>query len=159
MPWWWMWMLLLLGASDAEPLFKNVPFCKTHFGSQALYFDWFITQPPLRGLKPNAVLSSWSRHKNEDKNKVRWTRQGPCGEQKGQPQQPTFCLIFISASFADHICNEKGIGFTVTRLSLLSCTLRPTKTNSEYEIDSSGKTVVSSQGKGRGIFFKAELLL
>jgi len=47
----------------------------------------------------------------------------------------------------------------VVRLDLLRYTLWPTKGNSKDKIDSSGKIVVSSQGKEVGILFKPELLL
>jgi len=68
-------------------------------------------------------------------------------------------LIFIDVSFGDHICREKGTEFMVVRLDLLRYTLWPTKGNSKDKIDSSGKIVVSSQGKEVGILFKPELLL
>lgn len=50
-------MVMNVDAAVAEALFKNVPFCKTRCVTQALCFGWFLTQPPLRGLKPNAVIN------------------------------------------------------------------------------------------------------
>lgn len=51
-------MVMNVDAAVAEALFKNVSFYKTHFVTQPLCFGWFLTQPPLRGLKANAVVNT-----------------------------------------------------------------------------------------------------
>lgn len=157
-PWYWCHGRERGRCCCCEPLFENVLFCKTHFVTQALHFGWFITQPPLRSLKPSAHLPEAIRQKSREKQSM-VSQTGPLWGAEGAAPAVNFCLIFISASFADHICREKGTEFTVVRLSLLRCTLWLTKRNSKDKIDSSGKIVVPSQGKGVGILFKSELLL
>lgn len=114
-------------------------------------FGCFITHPPFCPAHSSRVKLACL--KQSDKNQGKSTARQTFEEQKGPRQHPACCLIFICVSLR----KRKALDSRPPGAVLWNAPFAPQR-NTKEKIDSSGKTVVSPEGKGRGILFKSEML-